>query len=231
MYTLGIWDGHDSGAALIDDGKVIYAANEERFTKRKLEIKFPINSINAALAYANLKHGDIEEVAFTTTEISKTVERMLPHFKEQYYLFRRRKTERPRFENLMHKRKYLVTQIGILPFCNTINKNIIARQLQSMGFKNYKLDVVEHHTAHASTAAFTSGLTKALVITMDGLGDGLCGSISILENGKLERKINIRARDSIGIFFEQVTNILGMRELEDEGKVMAMACYSYPFTF
>ncbi len=231
MYTLGIWDGHDSGAALIEDDRVVYAANEERFTKRKLEVKFPVNSINAALAYAKLKHTDIQEIAFTTTEISKTVERMLPHFKEQYYLFRRRKRERPRFENLLHKRKYLVTQLGILPFCNTISKSIVAGQLNRMGFKDYKLSIVEHHTAHAASAAFTSGFSKSLVITMDGLGDGLCGSVSTLENGKLERKISIGARDSIGIFFEQVTNILGMRELEDEGKVMAMACYSYPFSF
>jgi len=231
MYTLGIWDGHDSGTALIDDDKVIYAANEERFTKRKLEVKFPVNSINAALEYAKLNHSDVEEIAFTTTEISKTVERMLPHFKEQYYLFRRRKIEKPRFENLMHKRKYLVTQIGVLPFCNTISKSIVARQLRRMGFSDFKLNIVEHHTAHAATAAFTSGFPRALVITMDGLGDGLCGSVSVLENGRLERKISIGARDSIGIFFEQVTNILGMRELEDEGKVMAMACYSYPFTF
>ena len=60
MYTLGIWDGHDSGAALIDGEKVIYAANEERFTKRKLEVKFPVHSINAALRHAQLKHQDIE---------------------------------------------------------------------------------------------------------------------------------------------------------------------------
>ncbi|MEM0149382.1 MAG: carbamoyltransferase C-terminal domain-containing protein, partial [Candidatus Micrarchaeaceae archaeon] len=61
------------------------------------------------------------------------------------------------------------------------------------------------------------------------LGDGLSGSISIFENGNLERRFRIPARDSLGIFFEQVTNIIGMRELEDEGKVMAMADYSYPF--
>ena len=98
-----------------------------------------------------------------------------------------------------------------------------------MGFRKFKLHVVEHHVAHAASAAFTSGLRKPLVITLDGLGDGLSGSISIFENGNLERRLRIPARDSLGIFFEQVTNIVGMRELEDEGKVMAMADYSYPF--
>ncbi len=231
MYTLGIWDGHDSGAALIEGSKIVYAANEERFTKRKLEVKFPVHSINAALAYAGLKHSEIENVAFTTTEISKTVERVFPFFKEEYYLLRRRKRPRPRFEHVLHKRKYLVTQVGVLPLCNQISKSQVSRSLRSMGFRNFSLNVVEHHTAHAATAAFTSGLKKSLVVTLDGLGDGLCGSVSILENGKLERRLGIAARDSLGVFFEQVTTLLGMRELEDEGKVMAMACYSYPYSY
>ncbi len=94
-----------------------------------------------------------------------------------------------------------------------------------MGFDKFKLHVVEHHTAHAATAAFTAPFKNSLVITLDGLGDGLSGSVSTLKNGKLERHMAISARDSLGIFFEQVTNIVGMRELEDEGKVMAMADY------
>ncbi len=231
MYVLGIWDGHDAGAALLDNDNVVYAANEERFTKRKLEVKFPEYSIRAALDYAKLKPTDIEQIAFTTTEMTKTLERVFPSMKENYYLFRRRKMPKPSFEGLRHKLKYRMTSIGIVPFSTTISKSLISKRLNGMGFRNYKLHVVEHHTAHAATAAFTSGFDKALVITMDGLGDGLCGGISTLENGKLERKIAIRARDSVGIFFEQVTNLVGMRELEDEGKVMAMANYSFPFPY
>ncbi len=231
MYTLGIWDGHDSGAALINDGKVVFAANEERYTKRKLEVKFPVNSINEALKYANLKHSDIENIAFTTTELTKTLERAFPAMKENYYKFRRRKVPMPRFEHARHKLKYNITRIGRTPLSTAISRSIVAKQLRSMGFSKFKLDVVDHHVAHAATAAFTSGFDKSLVVTLDGLGDGLCGSLSTLENGKLERKIAIPARHSIGIFYEQVTNLIGMRELEDEGKVMAMACYSFPFPF
>ena len=54
MYILGVWDGHDSGAALVRDGKIIFASNEERYTRRKLEVRFPYNAINAALALINL---------------------------------------------------------------------------------------------------------------------------------------------------------------------------------
>lgn len=231
MYILGIWDGHDAGAALIDGNNIIFAANEERFTKRKLEIKFPANAINAALRYGKITHSDIEHIVFTTTEFAKTLQRAFPTIKENYYQLRRRKVPRPALENFRPIIKYTLPTWGMLPFCDEISRNLVRKQLERLGFRNFKLHIVEHHTAHAATAAFTSGFRSALVITIDGLGDGLSGSISVLENGRLERKETVHARDSIGVFFEQVTNIAGMRELEDEGKVMAMACYSYPFPF
>jgi carbamoyltransferase len=231
MYVLGLWDGHDAGAALLDGDKIVFASNEERYTKRKLEIKFPYNSINAALSYAGIKPKDVEAVAFPTVEFAKTVSRIFPYQQEVYYKFRRRKMLKPRAESLMHFMKYFQTGIGVLPSFRTISKAVVSGQLKRMGFDRFKLYAVDHHTSHAATAAFTSGFDKALVVTLDGLGDGLCGSISTLSRKKLERKRVISARNSIGIFYEQVTNIVGMRELEDEGKVMAMACYSYPFPF
>ena len=231
MYILGIWDGHDSGAALIDGDRVVYAANEERFTKRKLEIDFPYNSISAALDYAHIKPTDIEHISYPTTEITKTIERIVPGMKENYYRFRRRKINQPRFEHLRRKIKYSMTTIGPLPLCRTVSSFAISMRLKSMGFRNFRLHAVDHHAAHAASAAYTSGMRRGLVITMDGLGDGLCGTASILTKGRLERIASIGARDSIGILYEQVTNLVGMRELEDEGKVMAMADFSYPFEF
>lgn len=231
MYILGVWDGHDAGAALVNDNQIIYAANEERFTKRKLEVNFPYNAIKAALDYAKIKPGDVEHIAFTTTEFTKTLERIFPSMKESYYQFRRRKILKPRFENARHNLKYRMTSIGILPLCNEVSSSIVKGKLRSMGFDRFKLHIIEHHTAHAATAAFTAPFRNSLVITLDGLGDGLSGSISILQNNKIQREMTINARDSIGIFFEQATNIVGMRELEDEGKVMAMADFSYPFEF
>lgn len=228
---MGVWDGHDAGAALVEGNRVVYAANEERFTKRKLEVKFPYNSISAALSYAKVKPDEIKEIAFATTEFTKTLERVFPMMKENYYRFRRRKMLKPRFENFRHNLKYTLTSVGVLPLCSSTSRYIVSRSLKHMGFRDFRLHVVDHHTAHAAAASFTAPFRRSMVITLDGLGDGLSGSISTLENGKLERQMAIGARDSIGIFYEQVTNILGMRELEDEGKIMAMADYSYPFAF
>ena len=231
MYILGLWDGHDAGAALLEDDKILFASNEERYTKRKLEIKFPYNSIAAALSYAGIRPKDVETIAFPTVEFAKTASRILPYQQEVYYRFRRRKMLRPRTESLRRFMKYWQTNIGVMPSFASVSKIIISRHLKSMGFGKYKLHYVDHHASHAATAAFTSGLSRSVVVTLDGLGDGLSGSVSTFAKGKLERTRAISARNSIGIFFEQVTNIVGMRELEDEGKVMAMACYSYPFPF
>ena len=231
MYVLGLWDGHDAGAALLEDNKIVFASNEERYTKRKLEIKFPHNSINAALAYANITPKDVEIVAFPTTEFAKTMSRIFPYQKEVHYKYRRRKMLRPRFTSLMRFMDYTQKEIGLLPLTGTISKAAVSRELKRMGFRDFRLYTVDHHASHAATAAFTSGFSKGMAVTIDGLGDGLSGSLSLFDHGKIERVGTVSARNSIGVFYEQVTNIVGMRELEDEGKVMAMACYSYPFPF
>ena len=211
MYILGVWDGHDSGAALIRDDKILFASNEERYTKRKLEIKFPHNSISAALRYAGIKPGDVDVVAFPTTDLSKTISRIFPMQKESYYKFRRRKMLKPRAEGLMHFTKYAMTSVRPLPLCGVIGKYEVSRELKRVGFRDFKIIPVDHHRAHATTAAFTSGMKDQLVITLDGIGDGQCGSISTFENGELTRRSTIPGRDSIGIFYEQVTNIIGMQ--------------------
>jgi carbamoyltransferase len=229
MYILGVWDGHDAGACIVEDGVIKVAINEERFTRRKLDVGFPRNSINACLSYLKLKPADIKIVATTTTDFSKTLTRVFPSLKERYYLFRRRKIERPPFARFQHFLKYKLTQYGnVYGLCKSISSYFIKRELKKLGFNDFKLYFVEHHLAHAASACFTSGMKRCLCITLDGVGDKLSGTVNILENNELKRISAISARDSIGIFFEQVTNLLGFRELEDEGKVMSMADYSYP---
>jgi len=112
------------------------------------------------------------------------------------------------------------------PLSRSISRLIINKKLKRLGFKNFKLFIYDHHLCHAVSTAFTSGFDKSLVVTIDGIGDTLSGTISKFENGKLERIITISGRDSFGIFFEHVTNLMNMRELEDEGKVMALANYA-----
>src|SRR5260370_24204707 len=90
MNILGVWDGHDAGAALLVDGRLVAAANEERFTRRKLDYVFPAASIEVCLAIADLSPGNVDEVANCTLEVSKALGRLMPPSRERFYQVRRR---------------------------------------------------------------------------------------------------------------------------------------------
>ncbi|NNG27900.1 MAG: hypothetical protein HKM87_10265, partial [Ignavibacteriaceae bacterium] len=228
MYILGIWDGHDSGAAIIKDNEILVAINEERLTRRKLEIKFPSKSIEACLNYLKINHSDISEIAVSTSDPAKTLARIAPSTKEEYYLIRRRKKDLS-FLNFQKKKfKYKLTELKPNWITTSVSKKIVRRELNKIGFTNYRLSVVDHHISHVAAAAFCSGFNECLVITLDGLGDGVSGTVNIFKDQKLKNISTISAKDSFGIFFEHVTNLMNMRELEDEGKVMALADYAYP---
>lgn len=227
MDILGVWDGHDSGAALVRDGKLIVAVNEERFTRRKLEIHFPKHSIKACLNQAGIKPQDIKHIAYSTVDFSKTLTRMFPYMREKYYLFRRRKGSRPKIENFRRFFKYWSTEIPEVPFTRSLSNRHMKKKLKSMGFSGFKLHAIDHHTCHIAAVALTGGFKKSLVVTLDGVGDGLAGTINAYENGEFNQISEIKAKDSLGIFYEQVATLLGMRELEDEGKVMALANFAY----
>ena len=228
MYILGIWDGHDSGAAIIKDNQILVALNEERLTRRKLEINFPEQSIKECLNCVNLTPDEINCVAVSTYDFSKTLARILPYTKEEYYLIRRRKKMPGKVSSLKKKAKYKLTEYGPSVFTERLSEICVRKSLDRIGFNNYQVHMVDHHLCHAVAAAFCSGFEDCLVITIDGIGDALSGTFSTLSGGKLSRKEVVSGKHSLGIFFEHVTNLMNMRELEDEGKVMALANYAYP---
>jgi carbamoyltransferase len=226
MFILGIWDGHDSGISILKDDKVLFAVNEERLSRRKLDISFPQKSIEYSLNYLGLKKEGIEVIAFSTSEFAKTLWRIFPFLKENYYLLRRRKKDYSSLDSFKRGFKYKATELQLDPLSRNISKSVLNKKLKKLGFRNYKLLMYDHHLCHAASATFTSGFKKALVITIDGIGDTLSGTINTFEDDKLERIKTILGKNSFGIFFEHVTNLLNMRELEDEGKVMALANYA-----
>ena len=225
---LGIWDGHDAGAALIRGDEILFAINEERLTRRKLEVGFPALSIETCLKAAGLAPCDIATVAASTTDPAKTLTRLFPGLKEQYYLIRRRKMAPRRADPFKKAFKYRFTELAPNLLSRTLSRIHLEGQLNALGFADYRLELVDHHAAHASASALCSGFPEALVLTLDGVGDGLCGSIWTWKGGELARLAALPAGRSLGIFFEHVTNLMNMRELEDEGKVMALANFAYP---
>ena len=228
MNILGIWDGHDSGAAVLRDGEVVAAINEERLTRRKLEIAFPARAIAACLSQAGLTPERIDAVAASTNDPAKTLGRLWPGSKERYYAVRRRKAFPGLSARATRAFKYRMTEWRPGPISVRVSRVALERSLAQQGFAHGLLRVVDHHRAHAAAAAWASGFESCAVLTIDGLGDGLSATVSRFASGRLTRLCASPARHSIGVFFEHVTNLLNMRELEDEGKVMALADYAAP---
>lgn len=228
MNILGIWDGHDSGAALLQEGRLVCAINEERLTRRKLEVAFPHRAIAECLRQAGLEPGAINRVACATSDPAKTLTRIWPEGKERYYRLRRRLDLPSPLDPWTRMVKYRLTELPGNPITALLSRLSLATRLRESGFAFPKILLPDHHLCHAAAGVFAAGMEQALVITLDGVGDGLSGSVSHLTPGGLRRLAAIPAQHSLGIFFEHVTHLLNMRELEDEGKVMALADYALP---
>lgn len=228
MHILGIWDGHDSGAALVSDGRVRFAVNEERLSRRKLDMVFPARSIDLCLASASLHPDQIDVVAATTSDPAKTLGRIWPGSKERYYAVRRRQAPPGAWAHATRAAKYRMTEWAPGPVSRFVSAAILQRQLAQRGLSKARFRLVDHHEAHAAGAAWASGFDACAVLTIDGLGDGLSATISSFRDRRLQRIRASPARHSVGVFFEHVTSLLNMRELEDEGKVMALADYAAP---
>ena len=223
-----LWDGHDSGAALLQDGRLSFAVNEERLTRRKLEVRFPTQSIEACLAHAGLNPQQIRIVAASTSDPAKTLSRWWHGSKERYYAVRRRRAQPGPFADLTRRVKYRMTEWPSTPLSAALSRLALRRLLAQHGLSHAELQLFDHHEAHASAAAWAAGSAPLAIVTIDGVGDGLSSTISTFRNGRLQRVAASSARSSLGVFFEHVTSLLNMRELEDEGKVMALADYASP---
>jgi carbamoyltransferase len=226
MNILGIWDGHDAGAALLVEGALVAAVNEERLTRRKLEIGFPTRSIETCLSMASLRPGQIDAVAASTSDVAKTLGRFAPWTRERYYLVRRRKARPGLMSTLTRDAKYALTTLPPNVLTRAWSRSLLRGMLRRHGFDRASLHVFDHHACHALAAAHASGFESCAVLTIDGVGDGLSATTSAFRRGELTRVAATSATHSLGVFFEHVTALLNMRELEDEGKVMALADYS-----
>ncbi len=228
MSILGIWDGHDAGAAVVDGGRILFAINEERLSRRKLDIGFPERSIRACAEHLGIDPGGFDQVALSTTDPAKTLTRWVPRLREEYYLLRRKKKDPGRFNRWKKRVKYRLTELHPNALSRSLSRKRVSADLARLGVKDVDLRILDHHGSHAAAAVFCSGFDACTAITLDGIGDGLSGSVYRWREGRLERLADLDGRSSLGIFFEHVTNLMNMRELEDEGKVMALANYAYP---
>ena len=173
MKILGISTGHDSGASLVINGKLVTAINEERLSRKKLHVGIPYRSIDKVLSISNLKFSELDYIAIEGRKID-------PQKFGQEFNFENKSKKLLVFFKL--DRFFLGTEIGIkfvrfiFSFVNYFRKKKIKNYIINKGF-NGKFELIEHHLAHAASAYFSQEKDLGLTITMDANGEGYCSHI------------------------------------------------------
>jgi carbamoyltransferase len=218
VIVLGIHDGHNSSAALLADGRVVAAVQEERLTGRKNEARVPYLAIAEVLRLSGVEWPDVDAVALHSHHMpyARSREEMFEHYRKVGKLSGRvrgilRETPVNQVFRLRRRTKRLA-------------------ELREVGVPIEKVHVVEHHAAHAAAAYFGSPWRDGpvLVLTCDGAGDDLCATVSIANGLSLQRLASVPEAESLGNVYALVTFLLGMVPNEHEYKLMGMAPYAPP---
>ncbi|MBN1526141.1 MAG: carbamoyltransferase [Candidatus Omnitrophica bacterium] len=208
MHILGISAFyHDSAAALVKDGEVIAAAQEERFTRKKHDQSFPVNAVGYCLKEAGLKISDIDYVAFYDKPFIK-FERIL----ETY---------------LAYAPSGIGSFIKAIPLW--IKKKLWMKDLikKELGY-NGPMIFPEHHESHAASAFFPSPYKEAAILTMDGVGEWTTASLGLGEANAISIKAEIKFPHSLGLLYSAFTYYTGFKVNSGEYKVMGLAPYGKP---
>jgi carbamoyltransferase len=206
---------HDAAAALIVDGRIVAAAQEERFTRKKHDSGFPINAIRFCLEFAKLRPTDLDQVAFYDKPFLK-FERLL----ETYLAFAPR--------GFTSFRQALPVWLKEKLF----QKNLLARELrdglgQDVDWQS-RLLFSEHHLSHAASAFYPSPFQSAAVLTMDGVGEWTTTSLAMGNGKDLEVVREIHFPHSLGLLYSAFTYYTGFKVNSGEYKVMGLAPYGEP---
>jgi carbamoyltransferase len=205
MYVLGIsCFYHDASAALLKDGIIVAAAEEERFTRKKHDTSFPINAIKYCLKSQNISIKDIDYVGFYEKPFLK-FERILSQHLETFPLsFKTFLSSLPSWIN----EKLRVTK--------TIKKKL-----------KYKGDIlfIEHHLAHAASSFLVSPFKKSAILTVDGVGEWTTTTYGVGNENNINLMKEIKFPDSIGLLYSTITAYLGFSVNNSEYKVMGLSPY------
>jgi carbamoyltransferase len=205
---------HDSAAALIEDGRIVAAAQEERFSRRKHDSRFPRGAIDYCLAQARTSLESIDHVAFYDKPFVK-FERLL----ETYLAFAPRGFRSFRMSiPLWLKEKLFQKRL----LCEEFARNapgIVWEQ---------KLLFAEHHQSHAASAFFASPFDEAAILTMDGVGEWATTSFALGKGACLEMKREIHFPHSLGLLYSAFTYYTGFKVNSGEYKLMGLAPYGVP---
>ena len=205
---------HDSAAALVIDGNIVAAAQEERFTRKKHTPDFPVNAIKYCLEYSGYTLDELDAVVFYDKPLLK-FERLL----ETYYAF---------------VPKGLISFLKSMPVW--VKEKIFLKKLLHEGLaevetydkKKLKLLFSEHHLSHAASAFYPSPFQEAAILTIDGVGEWATASICHGKDNKITMLKEMRFPHSVGLLYSAFTYYLGFRVNSGEYKLMGLAPYGNP---
>ena len=198
---------HDSAACLVQDGNIMSAAQEERFTRKKHDSSFPVNAIDFCLKDADLQFEDIDLVAYYDKPFI-TFERIL----ETYLSF---------------------APIGIRSFIKSlplwIKKKLWMKEVirKELGYEG-KIIFTEHHESHAASAFFPSPFQEAAFLTMDGVGEWTTASYGVGKGNNINILAEIKFPHSLGLLYSAFTYYTGFKVNSGEYKLMGLAPYGEP---
>lgn len=205
---------HDSAAAIIEDGQIIAAAQEERFTRKKHDPGFPSHAVRFCLDYAGTKIESLDAIAFYDKPLLK-FERLL----ETYYAF------------VPKGLSSFITAIPVWLKEKMFLKKLIYDELEKIqGFdkKKVKLIFPEHHLSHAASAYYSSPFNDAAILTIDGVGEWATASICHGQGKDITILKELKFPHSLGLLYSAFTYFLGFKVNSGEYKLMGLAPYGVP---
>lgn len=232
MRILGVHDAIDSGAAIIEDGKILAAVSEERVIRAKMAYGFPREAIRTVMRLTRTAPEGLDLVAVATRNNYFVNE--ITRFKGWYET--RSTLPRSVFMSVASAVSPLDAKLGFmedlyysLRYPVFLHRRREVRQVLRGEFGiTCPVEFIDHHLAHASSAYYSSGFDDALVVTLDGGGDGLCSSIYAVRRGRFTRLNEIASINSIGNFYSYVTHICGFTTHKHEGKITGLAAFGEP---
>jgi carbamoyltransferase len=201
---------HDAAAALLRDGNIITAGQEERFTRRKNDPDFPRNAINACLSQAGLSLGQVDAVAFYDKPILKFARMLETYLAVAPHGWRTFPAILPSWlGEKLNLRKTIREELpGLAPECRIL--------------------FTEHHQSHAASAFYPSPFSEAAILTIDGVGEWATTTIGIGRDRRIELLKELRFPHSLGLLYSAFTSYCGFRINSGEYKLMGLAPYGEP---
>ena len=229
MYILGINTGLGASICLLKDGKVEFAIEDERITKKKNFGGFPSASLKYLKNNYSAQLSQLDYLCICDNQdVTVTLEEMISRFE-----FRFIKKKQSFFDNIKNIIKILIPHNILVGLSKSqIKKPLldkIKEELSGLDFSKVKVMRLQHHLCHASAAYY--GLAKDinkkyLVFTLDGGGDGECGSINIGHGGDIRKVYSISSKNSLAALYSSVTYLMGFKPHEHEYKIMGLAPYT-----